>query len=136
MIASSSVLVIFLGIILILYFNTTRKDEVLNVHLNSTYDYIIIGAGSAGSVIANRLSEDSGVTVLLIEAGGSEYGNDNIKIPLIGGGLQKSSADWNYQTLPQKNSHFAMNEQRSYWPRGRVLGGTSCLNTLVYRYLR
>ncbi|XP_076109497.1 glucose dehydrogenase [FAD, quinone]-like [Mytilus galloprovincialis] len=132
MIAFSSILVIFLGIILTLYFNTTRKDEVLNVHLNSTYDYIIIGAGSAGSVIANRLSEDSGVTVLLIEAGGSEYGNDNIKIPLIGGGLQKSSADWNYQTLPQKNSHFAMNEHRSYWPRGRVLGGTSCLNTLVY----
>ncbi|CAC5424484.1 unnamed protein product [Mytilus coruscus] len=94
--------------------------------------FISVGAGSAGSVIANRLSEDSDITVLLLEAGGSEYGNDNIRIPLIGGGLQKSSADWNYHTLPQKNSHFAMNEQRSYWPRGRVLGGTSCLNTLVY----
>ncbi|CAC5396732.1 Oxygen-dependent choline dehydrogenase [Mytilus coruscus] len=132
MIALSSVLVVFLGIVLTLYLNTTKKDEVLHVQLNSTYDYIIIGAGSAGSVIANRLSEDSDITVLLLEAGGSEYGNDNIRIPLIGGGLQKSSADWNYHTLPQKNSHFAMNEQRSYWPRGRVLGGTSCLNTLVY----
>ena len=70
-----------------------------------------VGAGSAGAVIANRLSEDEDVSVLLLEAGESEFGNDDIRIPQKSGATQKASVDWNYHTLPQKNSHLAMNDR-------------------------
>ena len=95
------------------------------------YDFIIVGAGSAGCVLANRLSENSNVTVLLIEAGGMDDRND-IHIPMGVGKLVGSSVDWQYETVRLKNSHQAMRQQRSRWTSGKVLGGSSSINNLLY----
>ena len=89
-----------------------------------------VGSGSAGSVLANRLSEDPHITVLLLEAGGSE--NIISEIPLAYQFLQKSAMDWAYHTQPQTHACFGLNQRRSFWPRGRVLGGTSVLNVMLY----
>ena len=97
----------------------------------SVYDYIIVGGGSAGCVLANRLSANPNVTVLLIEAGGMDT-HQYIHIPAAFGKLQLSSMDWQYETVPQKNSHQAMIKQKSKWPRGKVLGGSSSINVNVY----
>ena len=67
-----------------------------------TYDYIIIGAGSAGCVLANRLSENLSNSVLLIEAGGRDS-NPNIHIPGAYSKLHRSSVDWGYETAPQEH---------------------------------
>ena len=95
------------------------------------YDYIIVGAGSAGCVLANRLSENSNVTVLLLEAGGLDSKTE-IEVPLAYPVLQLSEVDWQYTTVPQKAACLAMKDHKSRWPRGKVLGGTSSINALVY----
>jgi len=92
------------------------------------YDYIIVGAGSAGCVLANRLSADPNVTVALLEAGGPD------KSPLISapGGLLPIMMGglflWRYQTVPQAH----LNNRVLYSPRGKVLGGSSSVNGMVY----
>ena len=95
------------------------------------YDYIIIGAGSAGCVLANRLSEDPQVTVLLIEAGEADNKME-IQIPLAFSTLQKTKVDWQFTTIPQENACREHIDRRSCWPRGKVLGGTSSINALSY----
>ena len=106
------------------------------VHINTfspdiEYDYIIVGAGSAGCVLANRLTEDPNVTVLLLEAGPVDTKLE-IQVPLAWIELIGTEVDWYYETVPQKNSFLASKEQRSYWPRGRVLGGSSSINGMIY----
>lgn len=96
----------------------------------SEYDYIVVGGGSAGAVVAARLSEMRDQQVLLMEAGGTE--NVLSDIPLAAGNLQMSPIDWSYQTEPQKSSCFGLVNRRSRWPRGRVLGGCSVLNYMLY----
>jgi choline dehydrogenase len=91
-------------------------------------DYIIIGGGSAGSVLTRRLLDADAGSVLLIEAGGSHTDNDAIHDPRQWPALWGTEVDWAYRTVAQ--SHTA--ERVHDWPRGRVLGGTSCLNAMQY----
>jgi choline dehydrogenase len=91
------------------------------------YDYIIVGAGSAGCVLAARLSADSGVSVLLLEAGLADDA-DEIRAPAAVNRLFQTSYDWNYQTVPQHRA----GGRTVYWPRGKVLGGSSSINAMIY----
>ena len=91
------------------------------------YDYVIVGAGSAGCVLAARLSADPDVTVCLVEAGPPDTA-DNIHIPAAFGKLFRTSLDWDYDTHDEP----FLNRRRVYLPRGRVLGGTSSTNTMIY----
>lgn len=97
---------------------------------HQTHDYIVVGAGSAGAVVANRLSEDQHVRVLLLEAGGNE--TPLSEVPIMAGGLQQSPLDWAYRTVPQKHCCSALEERRMTWARGKVLGGTSAINYMLY----
>lgn len=92
-----------------------------------SYDYIIIGAGSAGCVLANRLSEDPSRTVLLLEAGGPDKKME-IRIPAGYGKLHRTEVDWGFWTEPQVH---ALN-RRIYLPRGKTLGGCSSTNAMAY----
>ena len=97
-------------------------------HSTDTYDYIIIGAGSAGCVLANRLSADSANRVLLLEAGGRDI-NPWIHIPVgYFKTMHNPATDWCYVTAPDAGIAW----RRLQWPRGKVLGGTSSLNGLLY----
>ncbi|WP_119718851.1 GMC family oxidoreductase [Cognatilysobacter tabacisoli] len=92
------------------------------------YDYIIIGAGSAGCVLANRLSEDPAVRVLLLEAGPRDW-HPFIHMPaglakLVG----KKGVNWDYDTAPEPH----LDGRTLWWPRGRVLGGSSSINAMCY----
>src|SRR3954462_9604109 len=92
------------------------------------FDYIIVGAGSAGCVLANRLSEDPRTRVLLIEAGPRDT-HFWIHVPLGYGKLfTKSEVNWGYESAPEP----ALNGRRIFTPRGKVLGGSSSINGLVY----
>lgn len=91
------------------------------------FDYIIIGAGAAGCVLANRLTADPTVKVLLLEAGGPDK-KQEIHIPAAFNKLFKTECDWAYQTEPQAQLH----NRRIFWPRGKVLGGSSSINAMVY----
>jgi choline dehydrogenase len=94
---------------------------------SKSYDYIIVGAGSAGCVLAARLTEDLRTRVLLLEAGGAG-GAKEIRIPAAFSKLFKTGMDWNYATEPEPHLH----ERRLYWPRGKVLGGSSAINAMIY----
>lgn len=87
------------------------KQILFRNEWSTQYDYIIVGGGSAGSVLANRLSEDESVTVLLLEAGGVE--NEWTTIPWLAGSLQKTELDWAFETEPQDNACLGLVGQRS-----------------------
>jgi len=92
-----------------------------------SYDYIIIGAGSTGCVIANRLSEDPFNSVLLLEAGGRDV-HPYIHIPGAYSKNHKSKHDWGFETEPQRH----INNRVIYVPRGKVMGGSSSTNAMAY----
>ncbi len=92
------------------------------------YDYVIAGGGSAGCVLANRLSADPAIEVALLEAGPRDK-NFLIHMPAGYPALMKTGmVDWGYHTEPQKG----LNGRRLFWPRGRVLGGSSSVNAMIY----
>jgi len=91
------------------------------------FDYVVIGSGSAGGVVAARLTEDPDVSVLLLEAGPADD-DDNIHMPLAFSMLFKTKWDWNYETTPQKH----LDGRRAYWPRMKALGGCSSMNAMIY----
>ncbi|MEO0564423.1 MAG: GMC family oxidoreductase N-terminal domain-containing protein, partial [Chloroflexota bacterium] len=91
------------------------------------YDVIIVGAGSAGCVLANRLSANPNLSVLLLEAG---YGDSKpeMRVPAAFAKLFRTDVDWAYDTVPQ----VGMNGRVMFHPRGRVLGGSSTINAMIY----
>ncbi|RWS11935.1 glucose dehydrogenase (acceptor)-like protein 3 [Dinothrombium tinctorium] len=107
-----------------------QKFTVTRNNWDSEYDFIVVGGGSAGNVVANRLSENPNWKVLLLEAGGSE--NLVTDIPISAGNLQMTPLDWAYQTEPQKAACYGLKNRRMHWPRGKVLGGSSVLNYMLY----
>ncbi len=94
-----------------------------------SFDYVIVGAGSAGCVLANRLSEDPKVTVALLEAGGK---NDGLLVRMPAGASQlfnnKNASNWAFETMPQPE----LNGRRLFTPRGRGWGGSSAINAMLY----
>ena len=90
-------------------------------------DYVIVGAGSAGCVLANRLSEDPSCRVLLLEAGGSNR-HPNITIPAAFANQFRTKLDWNFWTEPEPDC----NGRSLYLPRGKSLGGSSSMNAMLY----
>ena len=91
------------------------------------FDVLIVGAGSAGSVLASRLSEDAACLVGVVEAGGMPADPD-IADPLKWPALQDRDYDWAYRTVPQKFTAGRVHE----WPRGRIVGGSSCLHAMAH----
>ena len=95
---------------------------------SQSHDYIVVGAGSAGCVLANRLSADPDRSVLLLEAGGKDR-NPLFRLPMLMGKLFQSGIyNWHYHTEPEPY----LNGRSVYWPRGKVLGGSSTINGMLY----
>ena len=92
-----------------------------------SFDYVVVGAGSAGCVLANRLSADPDVTVALIEAGGADTAQE-IHIPVAFAQLFKSPLDWDLDSEPEPG----LDGRRAYLPRGKMFGGCSSMNAMIY----
>ena len=94
-----------------------------------TFDYVIVGGGSAGCTLAGRLSEDPDVTVCLLEAGPAD---DSFLIHVPAGTAlimpKAGKLNWGYETVPQKG----LNGRKGYQPRGKTLGGSSAINAMIY----
>ncbi|CEJ58893.1 Putative Choline dehydrogenase and related flavoproteins [Penicillium brasilianum] len=96
----------------------------------TSYDYVIIGAGAAGCVLANKLSEDKNVSVLLLEAGGDNTKVFESKVPILFSKLFHTKHDWDYYTVEQPQ----LANRALYWPRGKILGGSSSMNAMMYHH--
>lgn len=102
--------------------------DVTNV--KKSYDFVVIGAGSGGSVVVNRLTENSNWSVLLIEAGREEILLTDV--PLLSSYILGTDYNWGYKVEPQDEACLSMNDGRCSWPRGKSMGGTSVINYMVY----
>ncbi|OAA60822.1 Glucose-methanol-choline oxidoreductase [Cordyceps fumosorosea ARSEF 2679] len=103
---------------------TTAQRKLLG------YDYVIVGGGCAGCVLASKLSEDKDVTVLLLEAGGPHTGILESRVPLLFSKLFHGEHDWDYTTVEQPGLAY----RRMYWPRGKLLGGSTSINAMMYHH--
>jgi choline dehydrogenase len=92
-----------------------------------TWDYVVVGGGSAGCVVAARLSEDPAVSVLLLEAGDRDTARE-ISVPAAFSKLFRGRHDWGYDTEAEPGC----DDRSMYWPRGKVLGGSSSINAMIY----
>jgi choline dehydrogenase len=93
----------------------------------TTYDYVVVGAGAAGCVVANRLSEDPSTSVLLLEAGGPDR-SPLIHIPVGFTKLTSPAVNWGYETVPQRH----LDDRELWYPQGRTLGGSTSINAMIY----
>uniref|UniRef100_H2YFP4 Glucose-methanol-choline oxidoreductase N-terminal domain-containing protein n=1 Tax=Ciona savignyi TaxID=51511 RepID=H2YFP4_CIOSA len=96
------------------------------------YDFIVVGAGTSGCVVASRLSEANNTRVLVLEAGDEDVPNAVISVPGMYGQAFNTKLDWGFETIPQKQACKSLYNQKSRWPRGKVLGGSSSINALIY----
>jgi choline dehydrogenase len=99
----------------------------ISVNMRQEFDYVIVGAGSAGCVLAARLSQDPTVRVALLEAGGPDDAPE-INMPVAFPQLFKTKYDWDFASEPEPG----LRERRVYLPRGRTLGGSSAINAMIY----
>ena len=95
--------------------------------MSEYFDYVIVGAGAAGCVLANRLSEDPNTSVLLLEAGGKDW-SPLLKIPAGFSRLMGTKYNWLFTTTPQQH----MNNRQMFLPQGKVLGGSTSINAMLY----
>ena len=121
----SAVFVSIIIVLRIVFVPDSRDDAV-----NHVYDFIVVGAGTSGSVVAARLSEEASVSVLLLEAGGD--GGPVSDVPMLNTVLFNSAVDWGYRTRPDGRSCLGMEGGECLWHRGKVVGGTSVINAIIY----
>jgi len=103
-------------------------DQFAGVTVAKEYDYIVVGAGSAGCAVASRLAELKGKTVLLIEAGPDDRTIKEVPVPIAASTLLGSTLDWNYKAHGTQNTKRKLHN----WPRGKLLGGSSSINWILY----
>ncbi|XP_050302409.1 glucose dehydrogenase [FAD, quinone]-like [Anthonomus grandis grandis] len=109
---------------------SAEPPDIAASKLLKEYDFIVVGAGTAGCVVANRLSENPDWKVLLVEAGRPE--NFLMDMPILANYLQFTDSNWRYKTEPNGRSCLGFDGQRCNWPRGKVVGGSSVLNYMIY----
>lgn len=133
-IVSSTLWIIPLLLAGISYINYNTHDPESPIpnqkQLYREYDFVVVGGGSAGAVVASRLSEITQWKVLLLEAGPDE--NEISDVPSLAAYLQLSDLDWQYKTQPTGRACLGMKNGQCNWPRGKVLGGSSVLNYMLY----
>jgi len=128
-----TVLVIFSVLVAYRLFGVSEFFETLSrKEIQKQYDYVIVGGGTAGAVLAARLSEDAKSEILLIEAGGDESRNPAVEVPIFADQVRGSEADWSYRTVPQRHACKGHVDGVSIWPAGKGLGGSSNLNYMQY----
>lgn len=93
-----------------------------------SFDFIVVGGGTAGLAVAARLAEDGKFTVGVLEAGGEADSRDDVKIPGLMGMSMGSEIDWKFETVPQAE----LGGKKTRWSRGKNLGGTSALNFMTW----
>ncbi|XP_015589137.1 neither inactivation nor afterpotential protein G isoform X2 [Cephus cinctus] len=131
-----SFLILVLGCLLYQYndFELWTNEDSETCPETQHYDYIVVGAGSAGCIVASRLSQETNLTVLLIEAG--EEFNWLSSVPLAAPLMQGTKLDWSYSTESQKFSSWGLKDNKQIWPRGKGVGGSGMLNYLVHSFGR
>ncbi|XP_071038925.1 neither inactivation nor afterpotential protein G-like [Parasteatoda tepidariorum] len=127
-----SIVAIVLGVLLNLFIQWICSTPGIIRKPLPKYDYIVVGGGTAGCVVARRLWERTNASVLLIEAGSTP--SWMASIPLLAPALQHTSSDWAYKTTSQKYSQKGLLNAQSSWPRGKVVGGSSGINYLLHTW--
>ncbi|KAJ8730349.1 hypothetical protein PYW07_017387 [Mythimna separata] len=94
------------------------------------YDYIIVGSGTAGSIIAHRLATETNYTFIVVEAGSRSHAF--LEAPVLGPFFHGSILDWQYETVPQEHACFAMKNNKCKLAQGKIIGGSSKLNNMIH----